>query len=88
MRVFPRRCHHYGGVKHTTLAVMEPVTMAPDDEMFPALLLVWTVAVMSADPQATPVTVSIPLASTVINCGALDDHVTWLVMSLVTGGWM
>jgi hypothetical protein len=73
-------------VKHTTLAVMEPVTIAPDDEIPPELLFVFTVAEMIVPPHAAPVTVITPEESTVIICGVFELHVTWLVMSLVTGG--
>jgi hypothetical protein len=71
---------------HTTLAVMEPVTIAPDDEIPPELLFVFTVAEMIVPPHAAPVTVITPEESTVIICGVFELHVTWLVMSLVTGG--
>jgi hypothetical protein len=60
--------------------------MAPDDEIPPSLELVFTVAEISAAPQARPVTVRSPEESTVIICGVLEFHVTLLVMSLVTGG--
>jgi hypothetical protein len=65
---------------------MKPVTSAPDDDIPPALLFVVTVAEISVAPHAAPVTVSNPLESTVAICGVFDVHVTWLVMSLVTGG--
>ena len=73
-------------LKHTTLAVMNPVTIAPDDEIPPELLLVFTVAEMIVPPHATPVTVITPAESTVIICGVFEVHVTWLVMSLVATG--
>jgi hypothetical protein len=73
-------------VKHTTFAVMDPVTIAPDDEIPPELLFVFTVAEMIVPPHAAPVTVITPEESTVIICGVFEVHVTWLVMSLVTGG--
>jgi hypothetical protein len=65
---------------------MNPVTIAPDDEIPPELLLVFTVAEMIVPPHATPVTVITPAESTVITCGVFEVRVTWLVMSLVTGG--
>jgi hypothetical protein len=73
-------------VKHTTFAVMDPVTIAPEDEIPPELLFVFTVAVMIVPPHASPVTVITPAEFTVIICGVFEVHVTWLVMSLVTGG--
>ena len=73
-------------VKQATFPVIDPVTMAPDDEIPPALELVFTVAETSVAPQARPVTVRSPEESTVIICGVFEFHVTWLVMSLVTGG--
>jgi hypothetical protein len=41
--------------KQMTFAVIVPVTIALDEEMFPALLLVFTVAETRAFPQAIPV---------------------------------
>ena len=73
-------------VKQVTFAVMKPVTSAPDEDIPPELLFVVTVAEMSVPPHASPVTVITPEESTVTICGVLDDHVTWLVMSFVTGG--
>ena len=73
-------------VKQVTFPVIYPVTMAPEDEMPPVLLFVFTVAETSVAPQARPVTVKRPEASTVIIWGVLEFHVTLLVMSLVTGG--
>ena len=64
------------------------MTIAPEDEIPPVLLFVFTVAETSVAPQARPVTVRSPEASTVIIWGVLEVHVTLLVMSLVTGGWM
>ncbi|HZP17917.1 MAG TPA: hypothetical protein VFB00_08135 [Terriglobales bacterium] len=52
-------------LKQTTFAVMKPVTIAPDDDRFPVLLLVCTVAETRALPQARPVAVNTPFASTV-----------------------
>jgi len=75
-------------VKQTTFAVIVPVTTAPDEDMPPALLFVVTVAEIMEPPQALPVTVIRPVASTVTICGVFEVHVTWLVMSLVTGGCM
>jgi hypothetical protein len=73
-------------VGQTTFAVIDPVTRAPEEDMFPALLLVVTVAEMMVPPQARPVTVIRPVELTVTICGVLEDHLTWLVMSFVTGG--
>jgi hypothetical protein len=73
-------------VKHTTLPVMNPVTNAPEEEIPPELLPVVIVAEIRLAPHASPVTVSTPDESTVIICGVLEVQVTWLVMSLVTGG--
>ena len=75
-------------VKQTTLAVMYPVTIAPVEEIPPELLFVVTVAEIRAPPQATPVAVSRPVELTVAMSGVFEAQVTWLVISLVTGGWM
>lgn len=75
-------------VKQTTFAVMNPVTTAPDEVSPPALVFVVTVAEMSVPPHDAPVAVTRPVESTVTICGVFDVHVTWLVMSLVTGGWI
>lgn len=66
----------YGPVKQTTFAFMLPVTRAPEEDMFPALLLVVTVAEMIVPPQASPVTVIRPFESTTTICGVLDAQVT------------
>ena len=73
-------------LKQTTLPVMYPVTSAPWEEIPPLLVFVVTVAAISVLPHDCPTTVNIPDESTVIICGSLDDHVTWVVMSFVTGG--
>ena len=73
-------------VKQTTFAVINPVTMASDDDRFPALLFVFTVAETRAFPQARPVGVSNPVGSTVTMSGVFEAQVTWAAMSLVTGG--
>jgi len=75
-------------VKHTTFAVIFAVTIAPDEDNPPALLLVVTVAEISEPPQAKPVAVSKPVELTVTICVSFEAHVTCFVMSLVTGGWM
>ena len=75
-------------LKQITFAVMKPVTIAPDDDMFPALLLVVTVAEIRVLPQDSPVAVARPVELTVTMSGVFDVQVTWPVMSLVTGGWM
>jgi len=73
-------------VKQVTFPVIYPVTIAPDDEMPPELVFVFTVAETSVAPQASPVTVKSSEASTVIIWGVLEFHATLSVMSLVTGG--
>jgi hypothetical protein len=75
-------------VKQVTFAVMNPVISAPDEESPPWLEFVVTVAEMSVPPHDSPVAVSKPVESTVNICGVFELHVTWFVMSLVTGGWM
>jgi hypothetical protein len=75
-------------VKQTTFAVIDPVTMAPDEDSPPALLFVVTVAETREAPHAKPVAVSSPLEVTENICVSLDAHVTWFVMSFVTGGWI
>ena len=66
---------------------MDPVTTAPDEDTPLPSLLVVAVADTKVPPQAWPVAVSIPVGLTVNICGVFDAQVTWLVMSLVTGGW-
>lgn len=73
-------------VKQVTFPVIYPVTIAPEDEIPPLLVFVFTVAETSVAPQDWPVTVKSPEASTVIIWGVLEFHVTLSVMSLVTGG--
>jgi fermentation-respiration switch protein FrsA (DUF1100 family) len=63
-------------VKQTTFAVMKPVTSAPDDDIPPELLFVFTVAEISAAPHAAPVTVITPAEFTVTICGVFEVHVT------------
>lgn len=75
-------------VKQMTLAVMYPVTSAPDDEIPPELLFVLTVAETRVFPQAPPVAVIKPVELTVTICGVFEFHVASSVMSFVTGGWM
>ena len=53
-------------VKQVTFPVINPVTIAPEDEMPPVLVFVFTVADTSVAPQASPVTVRSPEESTVI----------------------
>ena len=67
---------------------MYPVTIAPDEDIPPALELVCRVAETRVPPQVNPVTSSRPAEFTVIICVSFEDQVTSLVMSLVTGGWM
>lgn len=75
-------------VKQTTFAVMDPVTMAPDEDSPPALLFVVAVAETREPPHAKPVAVSSPVELTENICVSFDAQVTLLVMSLVTGGWI
>jgi hypothetical protein len=73
-------------LKHTTLAVMEPVTTAPDELKPPSLVFVVAVAETSVAPHKSPVAVSRPAEVTVNIWTVFDSQVTWFVMSLVTGG--
>jgi len=74
-------------VKQTTLAVMEPVTTAPEEDTPDPSAFVVTVAETRVfGPQTTPVTVISPVELTVTSWVSLDAQVTWLVISLVTGG--
>lgn len=75
-------------VKQTTVPVMYPVTSAPCEDILPVLEFVVTVAETSALPQASPVATSSPVGVTVAILVVFEAHVTWLVMSLVTGGWI
>jgi hypothetical protein len=61
--------------KHTTLAVMYPVTRAPCDEIFPLLRFVVTVAEMRASPHATPAALSTPAELTVAMSGVFEAQV-------------
>ncbi len=72
----------------TTIAVINPVTIAPDECRPPALVFVVTVAETRAPPQAKPVAARSPVELTVTISGVFEAQVTWSVMSLVTGGWM
>ena len=74
-------------VKQTTLAVMEPVTTAPEEDTPDPVAFVVTVAEIRVfGPQTTPVAVISPVELTVTSWLSLDAQVTWLVISLVTGG--
>jgi hypothetical protein len=75
-------------VKQITFAVILPVTIAPEEDRFPVLLFVVTVAETRALPHARPVAVKRPVELTVTIWGVFEFQVTWLVMSLVTGGCM
>jgi len=55
---------------------MVPVTIAPDDEIPPTLLLVFTVAEIIVPPQAKPVGVIKPVELTVTICGVFELQVT------------
>jgi len=52
-------------VKQTTFACILPVTIAPDDGRFPALLLVCTVAEITVPPHEPPVAIIRPVEFTV-----------------------
>jgi len=69
-----------------TLAVIEPVIMAPDDERPPSLLLVLTVAVTIEFPQSTPPGERAPVDVTTTTVGVFELQRTWLVIFFVTGG--
>lgn len=71
--------------KHTTLAVMFPVTRAPCVEI-PPLLFVVTVAEMRAFPHATPAALSTPAELTVAMSAVFEAQVTVFVISFVAGG--
>ena len=73
-------------VKQTTFACIDPVTIAPDEDLFPVLPFVFTVAETRVPPQVTPVAVIRPVELTVTICMSFEPQVTWSVMSLVTGG--
>jgi hypothetical protein len=74
-------------VKQTTFAVVLPVTIAPDELRPLVLEFVWTVADTNAPvPQTFPVAVSKPVELTVTIWVLSEPHVTWSVMSFVTGG--
>jgi hypothetical protein len=53
-------------VKQTTFPFMYPVTIAPDDDSPPSLLLVVTVAEIREPPHEIPVAVNSPAESTTI----------------------
>jgi hypothetical protein len=74
-------------VKQTTLAVMEPVTTAPEEDTpDPSAFVVSVAEIRVFGPQTTPVAVISPVELTVTSWLSLDAQVTWLVISLVTGG--
>jgi len=74
-------------VKQTTFAVIYPVTTAPDEDKPDPSVFVCRVAETRVPPQARPVAVSRPVELTVNICVVFETHVTWFVISLVTGGW-
>ncbi len=74
-------------VKQTTFAVINPVTMAPDEDKPDPSVFVCRVAETRVPPHARPVAVSRPVELTVNICVVFETHVTWFVISLVTGGW-
>jgi len=61
-------------VKHTTLAVMEPVTTAPDEDTPELSLFVVTLAETMAPPHRSPVAVRRPVELIVTNCGVFDSQ--------------
>ncbi|HXY02847.1 MAG TPA: hypothetical protein VEI49_04675 [Terriglobales bacterium] len=63
-------------VKQVTFAVIVPVTIAPEEEIPPVLLFVFTVAEIKVFPQAWPVAVINPVELTVTICGVFEVHVT------------
>jgi hypothetical protein len=74
-------------VKQTTLAAMEPVTIAPEEDTpDPSAFVVSVAEIRVFGPQTTPVAVISPVELTVTSWLSLDAQVTWLVISLVTGG--
>jgi hypothetical protein len=73
-------------VKQTTLAVIFPVTIAPDEETPEPSAFVVTEAEISAPPHSKPVVVIKPVESIVNICGVSEFQVTLSVISLVTGG--
>ena len=75
-------------VKQITFACMVEVMIAPDDDIFPALEFVFTVAEIRVPPHERPVAVIRPVELTDTISGVFEVQVTWFVMSLVTGGWM
>jgi hypothetical protein len=75
-------------VSQTTLTVIVPDTMAPVDEIPPSVLFFVMVAVTKPVPQSCPVAVSNPVELMVASPGVFETHVTWLLTSLLAGGWM
>jgi hypothetical protein len=74
-------------VKQTTLAVIEPVTTAPEEDTpDPSAFVVRVAEIRVFGPQTAPVTVISPVELTVTSWLSLDAQVTWSVISLVTGG--
>ena len=63
-------------VKQTTLAVIKPVTIAPDADRPLASAFVCTVAEIRVPPQGPPVTVIRPVEFTVTICGVFENQVT------------
>lgn len=62
--------------KQITFPVIDPVTIAPDEEIPPTLVFVFMVAVTKVVPQVTPVAVSNPVELIVIIWLAVENHVT------------
>jgi hypothetical protein len=74
-------------VKQTTLAVIELVTTAPEEDTpDPSAFVVTVAEIRVFGPQTTPVTLISPVELTVTSWLSLDAQVTWSVISLVTGG--
>ena len=65
---------------------MDPVTIAPDEDIPPSLLFFFTVAEIIVPPHDCPVAVINPVELTVTISGVFEVQVTWSVMSFVTGG--
>lgn len=63
-------------VKQTTLAVILPVTIAPEELRPAALLFVLTVAEMTLPPHTNPVAVSSPVGVIVNICGSSEPQAT------------
>jgi len=64
-------------VKQMTFAVIKPVTIAPDEDRFPALLFVFTVAEIRLSPHPPLLVTTIrPVEVTVTKSGVSEPQVT------------